>query len=391
VDLAMRTNVVANAQKMVDSFHMYYDQLSDLMAQQDYNLVTQTGHVNEILTKMIDLNRNIQRFELSGSVANDLRDERNLLLDELSTFMDITYTEISYEPPVYNIYGIELAKLQVYVGDDVNNPDMLLVSHLDAFPLEIEEVTGLNPIADDSDPPLITHQVSLASGTLFGREEIQGLNTGILLSHIDLRDGMTADNQGIPYLIDQLNTFIRQFVGVINETHQNGYSYPYTDLTGSYGSSSGLDFFNADGLTANTIALDELILASGYNIAASSIDVTVDSDGHMETGNNENALDLIRLRERTDLDEIGSFEGFYKNFLGNLASEVSLTNHMRDAQDVLVTSIHNQRLSVSAVSEDEEMTDLIRFQHAYNASARAITTMDEALDKLINGTGRVGL
>jgi flagellar hook-associated protein 1 FlgK len=64
---------------------------------------------------------------------------------------------------------------------------------------------------------------------------------------------------------------------------------------------------------------------------------------------------------------------------------------LADFQENLLVSLTSQRESVMTVSLDEEMTDLIRFQHAYNAAARCITTMDENLDKLINGTGRVGL
>ena len=77
--------------------------------------------------------------------------------------------------------------------------------------------------------------------------------------------------------------------------------------------------------------------------------------------------------------------------MGTLASETSQANGMTSAHDILLTSIQHQRESVSGVDEDEEMTNIIRFQHAYNASARCITTIDEMLDKLINGTGRVGL
>jgi flagellar hook-associated protein 1 FlgK len=57
---------------------------------------------------------------------------------------------------------------------------------------------------------------------------------------------------------------------------------------------------------------------------------------------------------------------------------------------ILADSVEQNRQSVSAVSLDEEMTNMIKFQHAYNASARNITVVDEMLDKIINGMGVVG-
>ncbi len=58
---------------------------------------------------------------------------------------------------------------------------------------------------------------------------------------------------------------------------------------------------------------------------------------------------------------------------------------------VLTDAVQDRRQSVAGVSMDEEMTNLVRFQRGYQASARALSTMDEVLDVLINRTGRVGL
>ncbi|MCL2030225.1 MAG: flagellar hook-associated protein FlgK [Oscillospiraceae bacterium] len=404
-DEAIRTNVVAQAKKMIDAFRMYHDQLTSLMEQQNANMVQQAKHINELLDRLTTLNDNIKRFEIGGNIANDLRDERNLILDELSSYMDITYTEVSYEPPLFNIHGIELTQLQVYVGAGVGDDyeDMLLVRHMEAFHLDYGDIeleydesgeTGLNEVADANG--VVTHALRLASGVDFSREDIDGLDNGILLNYLDLRDSLSVERPGLPYFITQLDVMVSALVQAFNDIHQNGNTMPFSSPDGSSDSVSGVNFFDPDGVTAATIALDEAILLSAFNIAASSEMVTMGEDGHWQTGNNENALDMIGFLKENREDflqnyDISSFEGFFKNFLGNLASEVALANNMRDAQEVLVASIDKQRNAIMSVSEDEELTDLIRFQHAYNAAARCITTMDEALDKLINGTGRVGL
>lgn len=63
---------------------------------------------------------------------------------------------------------------------------------------------------------------------------------------------------------------------------------------------------------------------------------------------------------------------------------------MRDNTTILRSQVENQRMSVSSVSLDEEMTNLLKFQHAYNAAARIMTTTDELLDRVINNMGLVG-
>lgn len=393
-DEAIRTNVMSEAKKLTETFHMYHDQLTSLMSQQDSNLVAQVNGTNDLIKELASLNQKIFRFELGGSAANDLRDARNLVLDKLSGMMDITYTEESFEPPIYNLYGVEVTRMNVYAGTGAGDDyvENLLCSHDEAFYLELETETGMNEIADGNDPAIETHNVYLASGVALFSGDVEGLNNGMLKSYIDMRDGAESDNQGIPYFLEQLNIMVRSLVSEFNAIHTQGYTMPYVKPDSSSDSVTGIDFFNSDGLTAATISLSDEVLLSSFNIAASGEYVTLDDDSHLQTGNNLNILELIKgIKERTDLDDVGSYEGYFKNFLGSLASEVSHANNMDSSQIVLLDSIESQRVSVMGVSVDEEMTNLIKFQHAYNSSARAITTMDELLEKLINGTGRVGL
>ena len=74
-----------------------------------------------------------------------------------------------------------------------------------------------------------------------------------------------------------------------------------------------------------------------------------------------------------------------------LGVQASVATGNLTAQTVISTQVDSARMSVSGVSIDEEMTNIVRFQRAYQASSRAMSTMDEMLDVLINRTGRVGL
>lgn len=109
-------------------------------------------------------------------------------------------------------------------------------------------------------------------------------------------------------------------------------------------------------------------------------------------GNGSNALALADVK-----DAIISFGGnmtnvqsFYQGMIGKLGDNASEANRMLGTAATLRDSVEERRMSISSVSLDEEMTNMIKFQHAYNAAARNVTMIDEMLDKIINGMGVVG-
>ena len=84
-------------------------------------------------------------------------------------------------------------------------------------------------------------------------------------------------------------------------------------------------------------------------------------------------------------------DGLYKTFVAKVGSDVAESQRLESNAQVLTDSAQDRRQSVSGVSMDEEMSNLVQFQRAYQASSRAMSTMDEMLDVLINRTGKVGL
>jgi flagellar hook-associated protein 1 FlgK len=86
-----------------------------------------------------------------------------------------------------------------------------------------------------------------------------------------------------------------------------------------------------------------------------------------------------------------SIGGAYSQLVTTIGSDAADANRSVSNATALVDSLTNRRDSVSGVSLDEEMTNLIRFQQGYQAAARALTAMDDALSLLITRTGRAGL
>jgi flagellar hook-associated protein FlgK len=375
--------------------------------------------------------------------ANDLRDQRALLLDKLSSMMNISYREVP--SGFYSITGVEIARFEVYAGTemaldrdyaayevdpdvlnhnptDYDLPGNLLVDHKNAFLLQYGQEDDGGAIVPDlfdefpdgnymvaQNAPIDqenhkgVHSIRLADGTRFalpdpedGSTPIIGMTQGTMMGYMKMRDGETPEQQGIPYFVKQLDRFVWAFVNSFNGVHAQGQTMP---PSGVGDGEQGGAFFAEDGLNARTFNVEQSLQDNPYLIAASSEAVYVGGVGeaHAQTGNNENALNLIlRVKESINIvDEegvaMGSFEGFYRSFLSSLATTVAHANEMTESYYVNVDSLESQRVSVSGVSIDEEMTNMIRFQHAYSASARTITAMDEALDILINRTGRVGL
>ena len=149
-------------------------------------------------------------------------------------------------------------------------------------------------------------------------------------------------------------------------------------------------------VTAKNIALSDAVMDSEYNIACSSEMIEKNRPDGLQRGNNENMNLMYELFLKKNIalpdgTDIGSFDGFATGIRFDVANTLSFAKKTADNFNVLTIAADNQRLAVSGVSLDEEMTNLVKYQHAYNGAARVITAMDEALDVLINRTGRVGL
>ena len=354
-----RTNLVQNAQILTETFNHAASQLLDKQADLDQTIAAQVLQVNDIAVTLADYNGQIARYELSGQRANDLRDKRNALLDELSGLVQFTATESA------------AGELRVFLGDSSDN-SQLLVDHTASRSLAAAANLA-NPLSSTG-PQLLA--VSWSDGPSL---ELSG---GSLKGLLDLRDGATADAIGLPYLASQLDRLAQGIATAFNSQHQLGYTLTDPSLTGG-------DFFS--GTRAADLAVDAAILADINTIALAGDAVTFSNSGSPDAlGDNTNALRLGDLFTSQTIPDIGSFSGYLGTFIGSLAIETAHTDSRLSGQQILVESIDQQRESVAGVSMDEEMTNLVRFEKSYAAAARLITAIDEMLDVLINRTGVVG-
>ncbi|CAN5475652.1 flagellar hook-associated protein FlgK [soil metagenome] len=168
----------------------------------------------------------------------------------------------------------------------------------------------------------------------------------------------------LPAYTAKLDAVAAALAGTVNTAHQAGF-----DLSGTPGG----QFFS--GTTAATIAV---AITDPSKIAASAT-----SGGNLGAGT---AFALAAFGTKS-----GGADSSYADLISTLASQVQRAGQAASVQSAVVTSVNAQAQSVSGVSLDEETSNMLIYQRAYQASARVLTTVDETLDTLINRTGRVGL
>ncbi len=374
-DKTIRTNLKESADKLTENMNYYYSRLLEQQTNLNLTIKESTMQINDLAEQIADLNRQIFGFELSGAKANDLRDQRNLMLDELSTLVNIETFEDN----------------KGYLNVQIDGKYLIRATTFNQ--LEVKE-TKSNPISGSNGEPKL---YEIYWKDQFGGEATDKLNIrdGAIKGYMDIRDGSITGQIGIPYVMNLLNDLCAKIVEEVNAIHTKGYTMPYKDANGvSTTSKNGINFFEpakpGERITAQNMRLSSDILANIYNIAASDMPI-VEGDDNEQRGNSKNALKLSELIGKVDSSgNPDNFDSHFKNIITGTGLEMSKISKTYKAQDVMRAHVVTQKNSISAVSLDEEMTNMVRFGHAYTAASRVITTMDEQLDTIINRMGMVG-
>lgn len=335
-DTTTRFDLLDKASVLVNNLNQLDRKLGTLRQTIDSEIRTSIEDLNQIASQIASLNRQITSQEVDGHTANDLRDKRDLLIDELSGYLDVSVIEKSNGSVTVAIGAM------AFVEDD--NYQRL----------------GFEQSKDD--------EFALTEVVWESNKSAVKFNSGTFGSMITARDEMITKYQS------ELDELARGIVENVNALHTTGYTLDNT---------TGINFFDPTGITAGTIKLSSDLDGNPDMIAAASA-ADKPSDGSIA----ESISVLINssrvMRNATTIRE------FYAGMVGRLGSESQEAANNTENYGLLVEQIENQRQSVQGVSLDEEMTNLVKYQNAYDAAARVITAMDEALDTLINGTGIVG-
>ncbi|GMV50156.1 MAG: hypothetical protein NBKEAIPA_02413 [Nitrospirae bacterium] len=331
-DLTSRTVLLSKADVVAKRLNQAATQLSAHRNSLDGQILRGIADINTLAGQIADLNGKIKLAEVSGQQANDLRDQRGRYLNDLAELVDISTLEESD------------GQVSVFVG-----VGQVLVTQQTAFRLAgVADITnsGLSDVQYDNGSGANTDLTGVISG-------------GRLKGWIDARDTTAASLQS------SLDTLASQLVSQVNTQHRAGYG-----LDGS----TTQDFFTATGTTAATIGV---ALTDRRQVAASSTAAGV-------PGNNVNALAVAGLQDST-LAGLGNatFQEYYSALAGSFGATLQGTKRDLEGQEILNDQLLAHRAQVSGVSMDEELISLLKYQRAFEAASKLITTSDEMLQTIL--------
>lgn len=490
---ATRTAAKEAACNMTEYINHLGQSLQKVQEEANTDIKTTVQRINSIASQIATLNKQINTLELQGGAANDLRDQRDLILDELSQYCNISVNEVfvgdkttSLNQFTVKVDGITLVDSYLYntieieteegsvnmndvdnlyrfrwsTGEDFNSTSPSLGGKLQAlfevrdgnagvnFNGKIDSVekcdtdrakivvkqANCNNMAE-LNLPKTDGKITIGPNTFYydsfsvnvetngsytytfeGIKSEAG-NAGSYLSFDDTRlagktgrtlsVGSQVDFKGVPYYQAQLNEFVRTYSKAFNELHNKG-----EDLNGD----KGLDFFvgvdkvtgldykfsekSDAGVSSGTTAKDNNE-TSYYHMTALNFSVNKDiqnnimkictftkpdpNDGNVVTGvESTDLLDqLIKTQSDMSMFDQGKPSQFLETFTSNLGTDNQQAKLFADSQANICKSIEQQRMSVSSVDDDEEAISLVKYQNAYELSAKVVSTMQDMYDVLM--------
>ena len=352
--------------------------------------------VNDILKNIQDLNTSIRDADIRGDDALELRDSRNMLLDELSQYIDI---DVKYTMEDLGA-GFMVEKLTVTLGTGKQNTliDGEYAAKIGRFPKDdnyniqlyaLRDADGQKKDNNDTDP------VKLGDNDLYGslqarREMLTESGEYTTKATVNNVDKNAAVKRGIPYYRHALDSLARELAKEMNALN----NVNDVDIPGKG------NLFSAGSDTNNTTDANGGITAANISVSKGwregSISMIPSRDPGASSGDTSNLAAFLSLFEKTVKfdpttlvgDAVGApYEGTFEDMLlhiqSTLAEDQMSTSSVYNNYAITANEIYTDRDSLSGVDLNDEATNLMVYQKAYTAACRLMTTLDEALDSLL--------
>ncbi len=415
-----RQVLLAHANTLADQFVTVDNRLDNLSSQVNRNIESSVSEINSIAESIARINEDIviASGQSGGSAPNDLLDQRDHLLTQLSEYVDVTAVEQ------------DDGSLSVFIGNGQPlvlgiNSAALATQRSDLDPERLDILYTAN-----SSSVVITQNLSGGelSGSLKFAEEILG-PTRKGLGRVAL--GLTADFNDIHGNGFDLDGNTQQLffdppqVTVIGNTSNTGtIAVSFDDVNQVSLSDYSLTFdgtnyslirlsdnvevyndsvsnFTIDGFAVDAVAAvsgDSFLIRPTHNIAG-EISVAISDTNQIaasqsntitgSVGDNRNALALAALETNQNLlNGTATFQEAYGKAVANVGTLTRAADINSQAQEGLLIQAQQAQQAVSGVNLDEEAANLVRFQQAYQASAQLVSVANEIFDSLLNATRR---
>lgn len=480
-----KAQFISSMKTLTDYFNNMYGDLQDLQGDINDELKTQVDQINSIAQEIATMNKQINVIEMTGSIANELRDQRDVLIDKLSKIVDVK----TKETPVYDIYGNDTGATRFMVSiaggqplvdqnefrqietkarmsyEKVNQTDIQglyefywndgTLFNLDNAAMQgslkgladlrdgnngenfrgtlkgigavtkdgvsyqtavvqttesfLADMSKCN-LSDTGGTITIKNQIYYFDSWSFEKNDDGTANYTFVLSkeHNELpldgdkinmpsTIGSTTKYQGIPYYMEQMNEWIRDFSNAVNKIFTEGYDAKGNEagilLSGNKATDDAqyteaeLDKDNSQGkgyyfLTAGNFSVMEELMLN-----ADRLGVRKDPAAGVEEGEKvKEMIDMISNKDKFTFRG-NDASGFLENIISDAALNASNANVFSSTYQTLQNIIKNQKTSISGVDQDEEAVNLVKYQNAYTLASKMISTLTEIYDRLILETG----
>lgn len=436
-DQVARSALAQSAAEFIDKSLSIYNGLAGYQKTVDEEMLNTVNRINEIGDTILDLNRRISKIETGGyETAADLRDARDVLLDELSSYVKMSYKEQANGVVEVSIEGVQFAD-ELYVnhialekieGSDFYQP---VWKHMNSNPLYY--VDGTISTEKNTD-------IGSLKGLLIARGHVTptvssmsepnpeyyplGENDPDYITAVKEHEWYvkTRDKSVLVNTMANFDKLINEIVESINDVLCPDTEYVAADGTvytvldteiaargqdGTYGvelfSRNYTDRYIQQQIDGQTFYVRNNVNvfgnASAYSITNISVNTVVMDDYSKlplttKVGEDDYATaeKLVKIFQEDKLfynegwDGL-TFEEFYETLTNDIANTGKIYYSMSENEAELAHSLDEQRQQVMGVSSDDELGNMIRYQQAYNAASRYINVVSELIETLVLSTG----
>jgi flagellar hook-associated protein 1 len=442
-DLTARTDLKESGVSLAGEFNSLQSNLTLLKRNTETQITSQVGEVNTLLQQIAGLNGQIQSVVVAGGSPNDLLDRRDLLTDNLSKLVAVTTIQRSDGTLSISLLGgggnlvetTTAAQLSAQLSPTSDN-------------YEIRNAGTPTTIAGGVLQGLLNSRNDPASYLKYAQGQLDTLARGVILETNRLQasgigmqglTSLTSENAvsdptialtaaGLPFTPQSgsFKAFVYDASGAtiasgtvtvtagtttLNDVQAalNGATGGVSGLAASVvggrltvsSTAAGSTFAFAADSSDTLAALGLHSFFSGTDAASMAVSASVQADvqtistatpdattGTFSPGDNSTALAMAQLPQALSMQGgTATFNDFYAATIGEIGSRTQAATQLDDSQQAVVSTIDNQRQQVAGVSTDEEMTNLIQYQHTFEASARIITAVDSLLNTVVNVMG----
>lgn len=403
---------VTKAYEFITRATAVYDSLKDYQQNLNRTVVTDVNNINAYAREIEALNEKIMGVEAGVEHANDLRDRRNYLLDELAKLGTITYSEDMTGYVNVRFEGVDLVKgglvnemclyqdvktgfytpyWKMLANFEYNRDGEVVVTEKGIKNAKVFDLTAKISSEFNTDIGSLKSTL-LARGDHYATyQEINDINKdgvyeeGWYDKHVSESIVMNIEaefDQLIHAVVTKINQILEDAANRESELHpdstylrdENGNPYQLFQMIAEEG-----------GWTTDNIIINSELRQNPSLLTFRLADHSEDNE---TTEQMKNAFEEAIYKLNPDVQTPVCFKDYYKNLVSQIANTGSVARAVQENQTVATDALEGAREQIVGVSSDEELTNMIMFQNAYNASSRYINVVDEMLEHILSTLGR---